>query len=113
MQMRSIVLCVCALVLTASAALAQFDTAAVVGTVRDASGAVVPGAKVTLTATETGISIVRTSSSDGNYEFAAVKPGRYVVTAEGGTTARWTTSGWSRSPRSRPADCGQLTEQVG
>src|SRR5262245_15665794 len=80
--MRQVFLCVCALALTASTALAQFDTAAVVGTVRDASGAVVPAAQVTLTATETGISVVRTSNSEGNYEFAAVKPGRYVVTAE-------------------------------
>ena len=37
---------------------------------------------MTLTSVETGISIVRTSSGDGNYEFAAVKPGLYVVTAE-------------------------------
>jgi len=80
--MRHVFLCVCALALTASTALAQFDTAAVVGTVRDVSGGVVSGAQVTLTATETGISTVRTSTSDGNYEFAAVKPGRYVVTAE-------------------------------
>lgn len=80
--MRIIGLCVCAILLTASAALAQFDSAAVVGTVRDSSGAVVPAAKVTITSVETGISVVRTSGADGNYEFPAVKPGRYVVTAE-------------------------------
>ena len=61
---------------------AQFDTATVVGTVRDASEAVVPGAKVTLTAVETGISAVKMSAADGNYEFPAVRPGTYVVTAE-------------------------------
>jgi hypothetical protein len=61
---------------------AQFDTGSVVGTVRDASKAVVPNAKVTLTRVDTGISTVRTSNSDGNYEFPAVRPGRYVVTAE-------------------------------
>ena len=80
--MRFMSLCVCALLLTAPAAFAQFDSATVLGTVRDASNAVVPGAKVTLTSVETGISIVRTSSGDGNYEFSAVKPGKYVVTAE-------------------------------
>ena len=63
-------------------ALAQFDTAAVVGTVRDSSAAVVPGAKVTLTSAETGISVSKTTGDDGNFEFAAVKPGMYVVTAE-------------------------------
>ncbi len=80
--MRIAVACMCAVLLTASTAMAQFDTAAVVGTVRDASGAVVPTAKVTLTGIETGISIVRIAGGDGNYEFAAVRPGKYVVTAE-------------------------------
>jgi hypothetical protein len=50
--------------------------------VRDASGGVVPGAKVTLTSAQTGISVVKTSGDDGNYEFVAVRPGTYVVTAE-------------------------------
>src|SRR5260221_12373903 len=45
--LRVVSLCVYLFLATASAALAQFDSGAVVGTVRDASGAVVPGAKVT------------------------------------------------------------------
>ena len=61
---------------------AQFDTATVVGTVKDASGATVPDAKVTLTNTETGVSVVRTTTADGNYEFATVRPGIYIVSAE-------------------------------
>src|SRR5258706_13558567 len=76
--MRFVSLCVFALLLSASAAFAQFDSATVLGTVRDTSNAVVPAAKVTLTAVETGISIVRTSSDAANYEFSAVKPGKYV-----------------------------------
>ena len=70
------------LLVGASPALAQFDTATVVGTVRDTSGAVIDGAKVTLTSAGTGISAVRTSTADGNYEFPAVRPGIYLVTAE-------------------------------
>jgi hypothetical protein len=61
---------------------AQFDTATVVGTVHDASGAVVPDAKVTLTNVATGVSQTRNTTADGNYEFAAVRPGEYLVTAE-------------------------------
>jgi hypothetical protein len=70
------------LVAAAPAARAQFDTGAVVGTVKDSSGAVVPDAKVTLTNTETGVSVVRTTNADGAYEFTTVRPGIYVVSAE-------------------------------
>ena len=66
----------------ASSARAQFETASVVGTVRDQSGAVVPDAKVTLTNTATGVSLTRTTTGDGTYEFVTVKGGIYLVTAE-------------------------------
>ncbi len=66
----------------AASAFAQFDTASVVGTVRDASGAVVPAAKVTLTNTQTGVSVVRSSNGEGLYEFVTVRPGIYIVTSE-------------------------------
>ena len=80
--MRVVLLCACALLFVPSSARAQFDSATVVGTVRDASSAVVPAAKVTLTGVDTGISVVRTSGDNGSFEFPAVKPGTYVVTAE-------------------------------
>src|SRR5262245_46040049 len=67
---------------TVPAARAQFDTASVVGVVKDSSGAVVPDAKVTLTNTETGVSVVRMTRGDGGYEFSTVRPGVYVVSAE-------------------------------
>lgn len=70
------------LLLGARPAFAQFDTASVVGTVRDTSTAVVPAATVTLTNAATGIVQTKTSGDDGNYEFSAVRPGIYLVTAE-------------------------------
>lgn len=60
----------------------QFETATVVGTVKDSSGAVVPSAKVTLTNTQTGVTQERMSDANGNYEFFTVRIGSYVVTAE-------------------------------
>ncbi|MFN2445908.1 MAG: TonB-dependent receptor domain-containing protein [Vicinamibacterales bacterium] len=66
----------------AAPAWAQFETATVVGTVRDSSGAGVPGAKVTLTNTATGVSAERMSDENGNFEFFTVRIGVYVVTAE-------------------------------
>jgi outer membrane receptor protein involved in Fe transport len=71
-----------ALLVFATPAFAQFETATVVGTVRDSSGAVVPAAKVTLTNTATGVSAERLSDSNGNVEFFTVRIGPYLVTAE-------------------------------
>jgi hypothetical protein len=80
--MRVFAVALCVSLALAAPALAQFETASVVGTIRDTSGAVVPGAKVTLTNTGTGVSVVRTSNGEGTYEFVTVKSGTYVVTAE-------------------------------
>jgi hypothetical protein len=68
--------------LPAAPVLAQFDTATIVGTVKDDSGGVVPGATVTLTNLETGIVVTRVTDENGNYEFQTVRIGRYKVTAE-------------------------------
>jgi outer membrane receptor protein involved in Fe transport len=71
-----------ALILCATPARAQFETSSMLGTIRDNSGAVVSGATVTITNTETGVSQSRTTDSNGNYEFFTVRIGTYVVTAE-------------------------------
>jgi hypothetical protein len=63
-------------------ALAQFETATVVGTARDTTGAAVPGTTITLTNTATGVATARTTGADGSYEFFTVKDGVYVITAE-------------------------------
>src|SRR5271169_3427353 len=60
----------------------QVDTGAISGTVKDTSGGVVAGAKVTLTNEGTGVSISTTSSSIGEYSFSPVKIGHYSVSAE-------------------------------
>ncbi len=71
-----------ALLLLSSAALAQFETAVVLGTARDTSQATVAGAKVTLLNIGTGIQATATTDESGNYLFNNVKIGRYKVTAE-------------------------------
>ncbi|HET7206881.1 MAG TPA: carboxypeptidase regulatory-like domain-containing protein, partial [Terriglobales bacterium] len=57
-------------------------TATLAGTIRDASGAIVPGAQVTLTNTQTNISKTVTSGTDGTYSFALVPVGTYKLTVE-------------------------------
>lgn len=80
--MRHALLVVTMVLAMAPRAWAQFETATVVGTARDSTGAVVPGAKVTLTNTQTGVAAERTSDANGNYEFFTVRIGSYILTAE-------------------------------
>lgn len=54
-------------------------TASLSGTVSDATGAVIPGATITLTNEATGATRVATSGPDGTYMFALVQPGTYRV----------------------------------
>ncbi len=60
---------------------AQFDTASVLGTIRDESGAVLAGATVTLTNQATGISATAQTDENGSYEFLTVKIGSYKIEA--------------------------------
>lgn len=70
------------LALAPLSALAQFDTAAVLGTIRDTKGGAVADAKVTIRNTATGIANQTTSDAQGDYIFPAVKIGAYEVRAE-------------------------------
>jgi hypothetical protein len=71
-----------AVVLLFSATLnAQVDTGSITGKVTDASGAVVGGAKVTLTNTGTGATLSTTTDTDGTYKFSPVRIGSYKIDA--------------------------------
>ncbi|HXE91335.1 MAG TPA: TonB-dependent receptor [Terriglobales bacterium] len=61
---------------------AQLPTSTLNGTVTDPQGAVVSGAKVTLTQTGTGTTRVLTTGTDGNYTFANLTPGDYSMRIE-------------------------------
>ena len=67
--------------LCSTAAWAQFK-AGIQGTVADASGAVIAGAKVTLVNKETGRKSEATASSEGLYRFSSLAPGGYKLTVE-------------------------------
>ena len=68
-----------ALAACASHVVAQANTADVLDTVTDSSGAILPGATVTLTNTGTGIVQTTTSGSTGDYVFTLVQVGTYNV----------------------------------
>ncbi|MCX6594218.1 MAG: TonB-dependent receptor [Acidobacteria bacterium] len=63
-------------------ALAQFDTAAVLGTVTDASGAAVARATLTLKNTDKGVALSTKSLDNGNFEFPTVAIGTYTLAVE-------------------------------
>ena len=61
---------------------AQKDAGAIVGLVRDASGAVVTGAKVTVTDVDHGIQLTLSTNNQGEYVASPLKIGQYSVTVE-------------------------------
>jgi Carboxypeptidase regulatory-like domain/TonB dependent receptor len=70
------------LLVTSFALKAQTFRGGVAGTVTDASGAVVPGAKLTLTGTDTGSTHTTESTSAGAYSFQDLPLGNYSLTVE-------------------------------
>jgi hypothetical protein len=61
---------------------AQNDVGSVVGFVTDQSGAVIPGAKVTITNEGTGETRIVTSDAQGHYSVPNLSPAIYTMTAE-------------------------------
>lgn len=61
---------------------AQTASGQITGTVRDASGGVVPNAKVTLGNQQTGMARTTRTSETGTYTFPLLPVGLYSVTAE-------------------------------
>lgn len=72
---------VCVLVAVATL-WAQQPTGSISGIVTDPTGAVVPGAGITVTSKATGVTISLRTSADGSYTAAALLPGDYQVKVE-------------------------------
>jgi hypothetical protein len=91
MRRKLLSLIVAALLLSPLPALAQIgQTAALTGTVTDTTGAILPGATVTVTsASLIGGSRTATTDASGTYRFPALPPGRYMVTVEMPSFKKW------------------------
>ena len=79
-------------ILSTSTALAQQTQGLILGVVKDASGAIVPDARITIQNTDTNESRSTTSGPDGAYRLPDLQPGRYSITIqkEGFTTVTQT-----------------------
>src|SRR5260370_22753984 len=76
--------CICVLLLATVAAFAQAEIggATLNGAITDATGAAVPGAKVTVTNHDTGLSRTTTANEVGQYTFPKLPVGTYEIAAE-------------------------------
>src|SRR5437773_12568205 len=72
-----------AIVFVCSAAIpALAQNAALVGTVRDAQQALIPGVMVTLQNLDTGVELTTMTNELGNYESATLRPGSHSLRVE-------------------------------
>jgi len=82
---RNVIVAISALLIalfTPNLLIAQLDTGGVTGTVKDPTGAVMAGAKITLTNSATGVAASTVSTSTGTYVFDGVRPGTYTIQGE-------------------------------
>lgn len=100
-----------------SPASAQNTTGDIVGTVTDATGSVVPNAKVTVINTGTQEKRQVLSSGDGNYAFTLLQPGQYTLQVEassfkGYTLSNVTLGAGQRARFDVQLQAGEATETV-
>jgi hypothetical protein len=74
-------LILCLFLLPGRKASAQVDQGTITGVVQDNTGAVIPGAQITLTDTDTGLVLQNKSDDSGIYTFSPIKIGNYRVSA--------------------------------
>jgi hypothetical protein len=82
-----------------SSALAQTIQGSIIGTVMDTTGAVVPGATVTLTNTGEGTTRTLTSGESGDYVFNDSKAGIYTISVTRNGFQRWIAANINLSAR--------------
>jgi hypothetical protein len=106
-----------AIVFATATAFAQTIRGTVTGTITDTTGAVLPGATITLTNTATGVSMTSVANQQGSYTIPLVPPGTYEIAAELSGFKKYVRAGLvveiSQTTRlDIPLQVGTVTEQV-
>src|SRR5450432_1338697 len=78
------------LLLASALLFGQAESGTISGTVTDKSGAVVPGATVTVASSNTGFSRTTTTGSSGQYAIPALKPDTYTLTVDASGFQKYT-----------------------
>jgi hypothetical protein len=81
MKRNFLTFCFCCIALAVTT-WAQVDTGSLVGTVKDASGAMLPGARVTATNIDTGVATTVNTDANGSYVLTPLRIGTYVLSVE-------------------------------
>jgi len=110
-QKRFVIELVLLVTSSATSGFAQFDTAEVLGTLRDPSGSAIANATVTLRNVNTGVVATTKTNGSGNYEFLTVKIGDYRVSAEATGFSRASSDTFNAAVNARQRV--DLTLQVG
>ena len=112
-----LLLCIVVLTVACGLALGQGTTSRISGTVRDANGAAISGALVTLLNEGTSVSLTTQTSESGTFTFDLVQVGTYTVTVEKDGFKKFQSSGNSLNVN-QPAtinatlDTGGVSETV-
>lgn len=70
----------CCILSTATLAFGQTATTSLRGSIKDPSGALVPGAKITLVDRANGTTLSTTANNSGSYVFPQIQPSKYIIT---------------------------------
>jgi hypothetical protein len=105
------------LLLLPAASFAQFETATVLVSVKDSSGAVVVGSKLTLENSKTGVALPAKTNDAGTFDFINVQIGSYRVKAEApgfktATTGAFTVTVSARQRVDITLEVGDMTQTV-
>ena len=112
MKNSILVLAVCFIIICAAVTVAQTNRGGISGTVADATGAVIPGAAVTITNLGTNQSFKLTTSEEGTYFATSLEPVVYRIAVEtSGEMTAGETVGYTRAPifKSAPLKTGSTT----
>src|ERR1041385_7458037 len=82
MRFLKIALLVCAVACSSQFSLAQTAVTSLHGVIMDASGAVAPDVELTLSSSASGFLQTKKSSSEGEYSFQQIPPGKYALAAK-------------------------------